>query len=66
VGQKVPYKSRYAASPREQQAWAAIRRQNADAAAGAMTVLEALQAFGAAGVRVQQGSPVVVAHTAIR
>ena len=66
VGQKVPYKSHYAASPREQQAWAAIRRQNAEAADGAMTVLEALQAFGAAGVRVQQSSPVVVAHTAIR
>ena len=64
VGQKAPYRRPHAPSPQERQAWEAMRRQHADAARGAMTVLEALQALGAVGVQVPAPSPVMVAHVA--
>ena len=64
VGQKVPFKMHHAVSDVERTAWAAIRRQHVEAARGAMTVLESLQAMGATGLRVQPRSPVTVVHAA--
>jgi tryptophan halogenase len=64
VGQKVPYKRHHHPTPQESQAWDTLKRQYVEAAAGAMTVPEALQALGALGVRVQTPSPVTVAHVA--
>ena len=46
VGQKVPHRRPYTPSPKEQQTWAHMRRRNAEAASGAMTVPEALRALG--------------------
>jgi tryptophan halogenase len=64
VGQKVPYKRHYKPTPQEWSAWNGLRRQYADAARGAMTVLQSLQAMDAVGVPAQAPSPVMVAHVA--
>ena len=65
TGQKVPYRRHYSPTPQELQAWNGMKRQYAEAAQRAMTVLEALQALGAGGgVQMPAPPPVMVAHVA--
>ena len=46
VGQKVPHRRPYAPTQREWDTWAQMRRRNAEAARGALTVAESLRALG--------------------